>query len=164
VDRYRRVTRLTRRRKFFDTFGFLHLPGLLIHDIDWITSEFDAIWARRSDVHHDGSHRTIFPDSFLNASDVLARLIEYPVLSELCEELLGPGYAYYGGDGNYYSGDTPWHSDVFNVQDGEEAKSVVQHLKIAFYLDPLTSETGALRVIPGTHYTHDAFARAVQET
>jgi hypothetical protein len=50
---------LTPRSRFFETFGFLKLPGLLADDIGWISDEFDAIWSRRSDIHHDGSHRTI---------------------------------------------------------------------------------------------------------
>ena len=71
----------------------------------------------------------------------------------------GAGIAYYGGDGNYYAGDTRWHRDVFNIQDGEEGKSIVRHIKIAFYLDPLTATTGALRVIPGSHHLTDNFAK-----
>lgn len=56
---------------------------------------------------------------------------------------LGEDFYYCGGDGNYYVGDTGWHSDGW-----------WGHLlaaKIAFYLDPLTRDTGALRCIPGTH-------------
>jgi ectoine hydroxylase-related dioxygenase (phytanoyl-CoA dioxygenase family) len=154
---------VTPRSKFFDTFGYLYLPGLLADDIDWISQEFDAIWARRPDIHHDGLHRTIYPDAFLNASSVLARLIEHPLLSAVSEELLGPDIAYYGGDGNYYSGDTAWHRDVFGIPDGEEGKSIVRHIKIAFYLDPLTADTGALRVIPGSHHLTDTFAKEVRE-
>ena len=83
-----------------------------------------------------------YPDAFLNASPVLAQLIEHPLLSSISEELIGSGVTYYGGDGNYYSGDTSWHRDVFRIPDGEEAKTIVRHIKIAFYLDPLTAETG----------------------
>jgi ectoine hydroxylase-related dioxygenase (phytanoyl-CoA dioxygenase family) len=154
---------LTPRSKFFDTFGFLKLPGLLADEIGWISGEFDAIWSRRADISHDGTHRTIYPDAFLNASPVLAQLVEHPLLSAICEELLGPEIAYYGGDGNYYSGDTSWHRDVFNIPDGEEAKTIVRHIKIAFYLDPLTATTGALRVIPGSHHLGDRFAQQLRE-
>jgi ectoine hydroxylase-related dioxygenase (phytanoyl-CoA dioxygenase family) len=154
---------LTPRSNFFDTFGYLYLPGFLADDIGWISTEFDAVWARRTDVHHDGTHRTIYPDSFFNASRVLARLIEHPLISSVCDELLGPGIAYYGGDGNYYSGDTRWHRDVFNIPDGQEGKSIVRHIKIAFYLDPLTPSTGALRVIPGSHHLADSFAQELDD-
>ena len=150
---------MTPQSTFFDTFGYLYLPGLLADDIGWISDEFDAVWARRRDLHHDGLHRTIYPDAFFNASPLLAQLIEHPLLSSISEELLGPGIAYYGGDGNYYAGDTRWHRDVFSIPDGEEGKSIVRHIKIAFYLDPLTATTGALRVIPGSHHLTDSFAK-----
>jgi ectoine hydroxylase-related dioxygenase (phytanoyl-CoA dioxygenase family) len=154
---------LTPRSKFFETFGFLRLPGLLADDIGWISDEFDAIWSDRTDIRHDGSHRTIYPDAFLNASPVLAQLIEHPLLSAITEEILGPKIAYYGGDGNYYAGDTGWHRDVFRIPDGEEGKTIVRHIKIAFYLDPLTASTGALRVIPGSHHLGDRFAQQLRE-
>jgi ectoine hydroxylase-related dioxygenase (phytanoyl-CoA dioxygenase family) len=154
---------LTRRSEFFETFGFLKLPGLLADDIGWVSDEFDAVWSRRADIRHDGSHRTIYPDAFLNASPVLAQLIEHPLLSAICEEILGPEIAYYGGDGNYYAGDTGWHRDVFKIPDGAEAKTIVRHIKIAFYLDPLTASTGALRVIPGSHHLADTFAQQLSK-
>ncbi len=153
----------TARTRFFDTFGFVKLPGLLADDIRWISDEFDAVWSRRTDINHDGSQRTIYPDAFLNASPVLAQLIEHPLLSSISEELIGSGVTYYGGDGNYYSGDTSWHRDVFRIPDGEEAKTIVRHIKIAFYLDPLTAETGALRVIPGSHHLGDTYATQLRE-
>jgi Phytanoyl-CoA dioxygenase (PhyH) len=154
---------LTARSKFFDTFGYLYLPGLLAGDVDWISEEFNAVWSRRTDINHDGVHRTIYPDTFFNASPVLARLIEHPSLNAVCEEILGSDIAFYGGDGNFYAGDTGWHRDVFDIPDGKEAKTIVRHIKIAFYLDPLTAATGALRVIPGSHHLTDGFARELDE-
>ena len=60
-------------------------------------------------------------------------------------------------DGNYYVGDTDWHSDG-----GWPRQSV--YYKVAFYLDPLTRDTGALRVIPGSHRYGEGYAEAVQES
>ena len=36
-------------------------------------------------------------------------------------------------------------------------------LKIAFYLDPLTRDTGCLRVIPGSHKIKDGFGQALND-
>ena len=30
------------QRRFFETFGYLVLPGLVTDDIDWITHEFEV--------------------------------------------------------------------------------------------------------------------------
>ena len=37
------------------------------------------------------------------------------------------------------------------------------HIKIAFYLDPLTADSGSLRVIPGSHRIGDAYATALND-
>jgi ectoine hydroxylase-related dioxygenase (phytanoyl-CoA dioxygenase family) len=62
-----------------------------------------------------------------------------------------------GSDGNYYAGDTHWHSDGWHPEGR-------LHMKIAIYLDPLTRDTGALRVIPGSHRIDDRFAQEVNST
>jgi ectoine hydroxylase-related dioxygenase (phytanoyl-CoA dioxygenase family) len=51
-------------------------------------------------------------------------------------------------------GDTRWHSDGWHKD--------ILHIKIAFYLDPLTAQTGALRVIPGSHRLGDQYADGLQ--
>src|SRR6185295_19576571 len=61
---------------------------------------------------------------------------------------------YMGSDGNLYVGDTGWHSDGWNAS--------ILNIKLAFYLDPVTRDTGALRVIPGSHRMGDQFADRVQ--
>jgi hypothetical protein len=140
---------------FFRAFGYLHIPGYYADEIGWITEEFDAIWAAHPDLLHDGSKRTIFPGFFVVQTPRLSTLIEHPKTAAVCAALLGPGYGIDGGDGNLYSGDTDWHSDDF----GRE----LAHLKIAFYLDPLTRDDGALRVIPGSHLVGDRYASLLEE-
>ena len=71
--------------------------------------------------------------------------------------VIGDDFSYCSGDGNYYVGDTGWHSD------GWHPAGAPQHLKIAFYLDPLTRDSGALRVIPGSHRDGDSYAAQLQE-
>ena len=85
-------------------------------DIAWITEEFEAAWrsheAQWGQPHgHDGSGRTIWPGCFVHSTPRLATLIEHPVIQGICLSTLGEGYTQEGGDGNYYSGDTGWHSD-----------------------------------------------------
>src|SRR4051812_22515488 len=150
------------QKAFFETFGFLHLPGLLGDLIAWIQSEFVAVWAARPDVKHDGSQRTMFPASFIDTRERLCTLLDEPRIDDLATSLLGEGWGYYGGDGNLYAGDTGWHCDaVPGDYGGVQAKRVVRHLKIAFYLDPVGRDTGALRVIPGSHrWMHEGYETA----
>ena len=81
----------------------------------------------------------------------LCNLIDDERIVGICNGVLGANFNYASGDGNYYSGDTGWHSDgnwgqLFSV-------------KIAFYLDDLTCDTGCLRIIPGSHHPNH-FVRA----
>ena len=96
------------QRTFFETFGYLALPGLLAEDIGWVQHEFEAVWAARDDLLHDGSKRTMFPGLFVAQSPRLSTLVEDPRIVGLCTSLLGEGYTLSGGDGNFYSGDTGW--------------------------------------------------------
>lgn len=126
---------------FFDTFGYLVLPGLLADDITWITDEFEAVFRDRN-VIHDGTKRsTVVP--FIDQRARLCTLLDHPKVEGLIASLLGDDFNYVGGDGNYYSGDTAWHSDGFHT--------VGKFLKVALYLDPVTRDSGCLRVIPGSH-------------
>ena len=147
---------------FFDTFGYLALPGVLAEDIAWVQHEFEAVWAARTDLEHDGSKRSMFPGLFVAQSPRLSTLVEDPRVAGACRSLLGEGYTLSGGDGNFYSGDTGWHSDT-QAGFGMRAKTVCRHLKIAFYLDDgLTDASGALRVIPGSHRFGDHYAEQLE--
>lgn len=127
--------------RFFETFGYIALPGLMQDDMDWITAEFEDIFAH-SDRPHDGTQRScIVP--FIDQRERLCTLLDHPAIHGLIASLLGEDFNYLGGDGNFYTGDTHWHSDGHHT--------VGKYLKVAFYLDPLTRESGCLRIIPGSH-------------
>ncbi len=148
---------------FFNTFGFLAFPGLLADRIDEIIREFEDIFKKRGGGHfgkpHEGKQRSCivpFPDQ----SAVLSSLLDDPRIHGLASSLLGDDFNYMPSDGNYYSGDTNWHSDTDWRPAGLDGD--ILHIKLAFYLDPLTRDTGALRVIPGSHRKGDAFAESLQ--
>jgi hypothetical protein len=143
--------------RFFDTFGFLSLPGLMIDQIDMIISAFEKTFAAHGGGHagktHDGKQRSCIIQ-FIDRTDELSALLDEPRIEGLIASLLGDDFNYMGSDGNYYVGDTGWHSDGWHAANN--------YVKVAFYLDPLTRDTGALRVIPGSHRTGEGFAETVQ--
>jgi hypothetical protein len=132
-------------RNFFETFGFLVVPGAVHDELGWINSEFEQVFIDQN-VVHDGTARTMIV-GFIGRRQGLWRLLEHPVIEDLIECLLGPEPNYIGSDGNYYSGDTQWHADG-NHKAGT-------FIKVAFYLDSVGKESGALRVIPGSHRLTD---------
>jgi ectoine hydroxylase-related dioxygenase (phytanoyl-CoA dioxygenase family) len=143
----------------FDTFGYLGFPGLLADRADAIIEEFEAVWARHGGGHdgkpHDDKARSVVVQ-FLDQSEVLSTLLDDPRIHDIAASILGDDFNYMGSDGNFYVGDTRWHSDGYGGRGG------LKHIKIAFYLDPLTRDTGALRVIPGSHRVGELYAEQLQ--
>jgi len=137
--------------QFFHTFGYLMLPALFSRgEMAWITDEFEtAISAFGEGAKHDGARRSMFSGP-IERTERFCTLLDDARLVGLFSSLLGDDFNYCGGDGNYFSGDTGWHAD------GNWGK--LFGVKLAFYLDPLTRETGCLRVLPGTQYP-DHFVR-----
>ena len=130
---------------FFDSFGYLRFNGMLADCIEEIAEEFEMVWRERGGGHdgkpHNGKSRScIVP--FIDQRDRLSALIDDPRILGIATGLLGENFNYMGSDGNYYVGDTGWHSDGWHP--------TIRHIKIAIYLDPLSKETGCLRVIPGS--------------
>jgi hypothetical protein len=145
---------------FFHTFGYLGLSQLLSDRSEEITAAFEEIWAQNGGGHngqpHNGQARScIVP--FIDQHETLCSLLDDPRILGIAEPLLGADFNYMGSDGNYYVGDTGWHSD------GWKKATDPTHLKIAFYLDPLTRDSGALRVIPGSHRQGEPYADWLQE-
>ncbi len=135
------MSSLEQRKQFFDTFGYLVLPGLLQEEISRITQEFEAVFQDRHVTHDTGKRSCIVP--FIDQRERLCSLLDETKILQEVKNLLGEDFNYLGSDGNYYTGDTPWHSDGLHY--------VGKYLKVAFYLDPVNRDTGALRVIPGSH-------------
>lgn len=143
--------------RFFETFGYLGFPGLLSDRIEEIQQRFEAVWTERGGGHdgrpHDGTARScIVP--FIDQDAQLAGLLDDSRILAIAKSLCGEDFNYMGSDGNYYVGDTGWHSDGWHP--------VIRHIKIALYLDPVTQETGALRVIPGSHRIGEPYADQLQ--
>ncbi len=143
--------------RFFNVFGYLKLPGVLASEIGWITEEFETVWATAPRTGFDGNgepQNAIVP--FVDQSAKLCTLVDHPLLKPALVGILGEDYNYLASDGRPYSGDTGWHPD------GNWGREAL-FLKVAFYLDPLTRSTGALRVIPGSHRLPDSYANEVRE-
>ena len=91
--------------------------------------------------NHDGTRRTMFGGPIEHRPRLCA-LLDDERIKGLIGGVIGEDFNYAGGDGNYYAGDTGWHPD------GNWGQLFA--CKVAFYLDPLTKDTGCLRVIPGS--------------
>ncbi len=143
---------------FFDTFGFIRFPSAFKDETDRIIEAFEEIWISHGGGHNEETHdykrrSAIVP--FIDQSEYLSSLIDHPLIDGFASAVLGPDYNYTASDGNFYVGDTNWHSDNFAQR--------YTNIKAAFYLDAVTKDTGCLRVIPGSHRRGDRFADRVNE-
>jgi hypothetical protein len=171
-----RFTLTHQQLAYFHAFGFLKLDGLFLDRIDEISDAFDTLFASipagaqlgdlaeaeftENFAEHDridtyqhlnfGRQRAIIP-GFIERSECLAGLSTDPRVCGAVQSILGPDAEYVGGDGNVFSCDTAWHSDVY----GSPADQ--NHVKVFFYLDELTGANGALRVIPGSNHVESPF-------
>ncbi|HEY0828530.1 MAG TPA: phytanoyl-CoA dioxygenase family protein [Bacilli bacterium] len=155
---------LTNQQKtFFDTFGYLVFRGLLNDRIMEITEEFDYVFKKNGGNFNGKEHN--FKNSstivaFLGHSEKLASLLDDYRVREICSTLLGQDYNYLTSAGNKYVGDTSWHSDTsMDTPWPGNLKSI----NLSFYLDPVTRDTGALRIIPGSHYIGDQFTEILKD-
>ncbi|MEI6084234.1 MAG: phytanoyl-CoA dioxygenase family protein [Verrucomicrobiota bacterium] len=149
----------TAQHNFFNTFGYLGFPGLLADRVEDIIKHFELVFTSKGGGHygkpHDGKSRScIVP--FIDQDEYLCTLLEDPRIHGILTSLLGDDFNYMGSDGNYYVGNTNWHSDSgFTPR--------LLHLKIAFYLDPVGKDSGCLRVIPGSHRVGEPYAEKIQK-
>ena len=137
---------------FFHTFGYLIVrrafspfeTAQIVEAFEWSIQNFSG------GMEHDGSRRTMFPGPIEHHENLCA-LMDHPVILGLIGGVTGEEFYYAGGDGNYYCGDTHWHPD------GGWGRLLAT--KTVFYLDSLTSDSGALRVIPGSHHANHIIRR-----
>ena len=144
---------------FYETFGFLRLPGLFRDEIEEIDKGFEAVFA---DEHHPrmeievdlhrNEPRTMVPH-FIDKHPALVGLRDDPRILGVVRSLLGPSFEYAESDGNLYFCDSEWHCDIYG------SPMTVRHVKLSFYLDALRADSGAPRLIPGTNHWQSGFAR-----
>ncbi|MBI4551229.1 MAG: phytanoyl-CoA dioxygenase family protein [Candidatus Latescibacteria bacterium] len=129
---------------FFQTFGFVTLRQAFSPDeMAEVSREFDELVTQdRQGLPFPGEKRQSLY-GIAEKSPLITRLVDDDRFYTTVEHLLGPGFLWLCSEGNLYVGDTPWHPD------GTRLNAIP--LKVSLYLDPLTKETGCLRVLPGSH-------------
>jgi ectoine hydroxylase-related dioxygenase (phytanoyl-CoA dioxygenase family) len=129
---------------YFETFGFLVLRQAF--DVD----EMAAFGARFDEMLTEDRGGIPFPGARRQSLYRLAELdplftamVADDRIYKTVEALLGKDFIWLCSEGNKYVGDTDWHPDGTRLD--------CRPLKVSLYLDPLTAQTGSLRVIPGSH-------------
>ena len=130
----------------FETFGFIVTRQAFSPDeVADITRDFvDILEEDRQGQPFAGETRHAVL-AFVEKRPLLRKLVEDDRIHGPIEQLLGPNFIWRGSDGNLYVGDTAWHPDAAGIELN------YTRIKVAMYLDPVTADTGCLRVVPGSH-------------
>ena len=133
----------------FRTFGFVVLGGFF--EPDSLATEIDRVMANGlgTDMSRSGN---------IQFQYVPMMTAETPVSLSLLDRAESAASAVLGGPviptrakGVRYFGDTPWHTD---------SDSSLISVGFLAYLEPVRAESGALRVLPGSH--HPQFGDAIR--
>jgi hypothetical protein len=153
---------LPQQLTYFETFGFVCLPGLFADDMAGISDAFDEVFSTaktdlvetHEPVHFGRRRQTIM--GFVERHEKLARLRDDPRILAIARAVVGPGYEYHDSDGSIFSAGTSWHADIFR------SPLERSHVRLQLYLDPLDAASGALRFIPGTNHHDGAYATGLR--
>ena len=130
---------------FWELFGYLVVKGMFnTEEMEIASKEFDEQGIEsREGAEFEGIKREGFPlDHRLVFRDMLADSRIYDPI----EQLLGDNFVNLGGPGGaLFVGDTQWHPDV------DDADLSQTRIKANMYLDPVTRDSGCLRIVPGSH-------------
>lgn len=151
---------LTRQQiAFYETFGFLRLDGLFADDMDRITRGFEEAFTDETALRFDQEGIELhfhkprqIVANIVSIHDDLSWLLQDHRILGLARDLIGDEFEYGDSDGNIFSCETSWHCDIYNSPLSE------RNLKLAFYLDPLDGDSGALRMMPGTNHYQTEYA------
>ena len=133
----------------FETFGFLVLrQAFSSAEMKAFIDAADEIWAVDDGMSVGSGENN-------SATSVRAIVERHPKLTSLAEDdriygtlekLLGPGFIWAFSEGQRGRISTSWHND----RPGKNQNKYTR-IKVHLYLEPTTKETGAIRVIPGSH-------------
>jgi len=148
--------------RFYETFGFLRLRGLFRDEVDTLSAVFDELVSTYGitgwpNFDPERRHRkTVVPDPIAISAEIRefsndARLLD------VVRTLVGNDFTRTGSMATAFHEDTEWHFDSYGVPKG------VHTIKTSLYLDRLDGRTGALRVLPGTHFRNSPYCRHLRE-
>lgn len=136
------------QKTHFNTFGFISLKQAVpTETFIEVAKDVDYMLEKNRDGRPFGTEaQSISP--FVGQSVTLTNLVNDSI-AEVVTDLIGPDFIWAGSEGHATLNSTHgWHADRTSEVPEELAYT---RLKINMYLDPITAENGALRVLPGSH-------------
>ena len=135
----------------FQTFGFLVIRQAFTRsEVEALIREADAAYAAKSDREKDGSS-SMWTSELVEERPALMKLMEDDRIYLSIGGLLGRDFIWNGSEIMWgidtTLADHTWHFDGHKTSRNLD----YPRTKVMLYLDPQRRDTGALRVIPGSH-------------
>ena len=128
----------------FNTFGFLILRNVLnAKEIQKLNVEFETKLTRTTGGKSKNKEERMSWPSLGPDTPFTSALLESPSVTGIVSSLFGDDYFGISCNASSLCGETNWHPDADNLH--------MKGLKVLCYLQPLNGNSGALRVIPGSH-------------
>ena len=139
------------QKAFFDTFGYIRIPKQFSSDeMEALSREVDKLLEEHRGGGPPSGHEMEVVEDIVEQGEVMTRMLVDDRIFGTVEALLGPRFIWNGSGGSLNftpptrRREVPWHTDRPNEP---HATTYSFHL----YLEQLRADTGALRVIPGSH-------------
>jgi len=159
----RRMTLSEQQLNAFNLFGYLKLPSILANEIAVISTAFDDAFLRHAPevvswdhIVHANMPRKILPQIADKCPEIHS-LLKDKKLTNIVTDILDEGYQFIGSDANIYECGTRWHTDIIGLPYN------CKNVKLIFYLDPSKLNEDCFRVIPGSHFHTDKFAKQLKQ-
>ena len=155
---------IEQQKKFFELFGYLVFPKVFANQMSILSQAFDQTFKDYASEVIDWDHvvhqhlpRKIMPQ-IADKNETIRALLSDPKLIKIVTDLLGENHKLIGSDGNIFSCGTRWHTDLIGLPYN------CKNLKIIFYFESSQLNRDCFRVIPGSHFHTDSFAKQLKQT
>ena len=135
------------QKAFFDTFGYIRLrQQFSAEEMEAVSRETDKLLEEQRGGGPPSGHQMEVVEDIIEQGEVMTRMLVDDRIFGTVEALLGPRFIWNGSGGSidFTDATVRWHTDRPNEP---HATTYSFHL----YLEQLRADTGALRVIPGSH-------------
>jgi hypothetical protein len=141
---------------YFKMFGFLKIKNVFSRfELSMLKSNFDTAYEKyfnqsisRIILNSVVKGRTYMVPSFADNDNKILELFSDRGFFDVATSLLGPNVQYWGSDGSLFSYNSLWHRDTATLG---------RRCKINIYLNSGSENSGAFRVIPGSHHLGDEY-------
>ena len=132
----------------FHGFGFHRIMGCLrAREVAALEQSYERLMCDASVNTQFGENGSRYRSNTEAVDPNIAALVVHSRVVDAMRDIWGTPCLYFASGMWGNKDDTPWHTD-------HQPGCRLQSIKVTYYLDEMTEEQGAIRLLPGTHHRH----------